>query len=404
MLPSATDLHALLDAHGARAAPWLQQQLGISQPSLSRVVARALLELPDLRRLGHGKSTLYALAAAPATVPVWRVDEQGAEQALGELHALVKAQWAFAPAALGTPTVTDGLPVWVAAMARDYAVQSGQPVPAAATDCVAWLAAGAHDLPGCLGLGHRQQRAPATPDNRQQAAPHRASGLHAERLSDLAVAEYLAASVLRAAQVPVGDCELRPLAAPLAGTATRWAMHWSRDDRVGECGRRARWTLQAAHPGLPAGLAEALQQLPRHSALGPGVAASLHWLVAFAACLGADLQTDQIAVAPAAAAAAHLPVPPWPGLPAPKSLTWRTPPQAKVVQVRGVFPRGYWPTPDGELPAAPLPAPGAAVPRAARTAAERYWRTVAKDVRVSFAFRLLAAANARHLEVRSPSA
>ena len=372
-------------------------------------------------------------------MPVWRVDEQGAEQALGELHALVKAQWAFAPAALGTPTVTDGLPVWVAAMAHDYAVQSGQPVPAAATDCVAWLAAGAHDLPGCLGLGHRQQRAPATPDfplmdeplspphrgelahdrlpcrselardsaggrdNRQQAAPHRASGLHAERLSDLAVAEYLAASVLRAAQVPVGDCELRPLAAPLAGTATRWALHWSRDDRVGEHGRRARWTLQAAHPGLPAGLAAALQQLPRHSALGPGVAAALQWLVAFAVCLGADLQTDQIAVVPAAAAAAHLPVPPWPGLPAPKSLTWRAPPQAKVVQVRGVFPRGYLPTATGELPAAPLPVPSAAVPRAARTAAERYWRTVAKDVRVSFTFRLLAAANARHLEFRPPN-
>jgi hypothetical protein len=224
---------------------------------------------------------------------------------------------------------------------------------------------------------------------------------HAERFSDLAVAEYLAAQLLRAAKVPVGECELLAMPAPegVPASPVRYAVRWQPHDRVGESGRRALWPLAAAQPGLPERIAEALPLLRRRGALGPGVGNALHWLATFAECLGDELQASQLAFAPLGAAAA-LPVPPWPGLPAPKPLDWRAPAQARVAYVRAIFPRCYLPAADGTLPAEALAALPSGLPRAVRAAAERYWRQLAQDTRVSFGFRLLAAANARRLEIR----
>ena len=373
MLPAPEALEELLARHGAQASPWLQRQFGISQPSLSRVVARALVALPALRRFGRGKSTVYALAAAVAPTPVWRITETGERLLLGELHALVCGQWLFAPAGLGTPTLTEGPPPWVAA------------------------------LPGCLEMGGEPSpyRSELARDSRQQAASYSAMEPHAERLSDLAVAEYLAAQLLRAAKVPVGECELLALPAPegVPASPVRYAVRWQPHDRIGETGRRALWPLAAAQPGLPARIAEALPLLRRRGALGPGVGNALHWLATFAECLGDDLQAGQLAFAPLGAAAA-LPVPPWPGLPAPKPLDWRAPAQARVAYVGAIFPRCYLPAADGTMPAEALATLPTGLPRAVRAAAERYWRQLAQDTRVSFSFRLLAAANARRLEIR----
>ena len=385
MLPAPQALEELLARHGAQASPWLQRQFGISQPSLSRVVARAVGELPALRRFGRGKSTVYALAAAAAPTPVWRISEVGERILLGELHALVLGQWLFAPAGLGTPTLTEGPPPWAAA------------------------------LPGCLEMGDKPSpcrselardplpcRSELARDSRQQAASYSAMGPHAERLSDLAVAEYLAAQLLRAAKVPVGECELLAMPAPegVPASPVRYAVRWQPHDRVGESGRRALWPLAAAQPGLPARIAEALPLLRRRGALGPGVGNALHWLATFAQCLGDDLQASQLAFAPLGAAAA-LPVPPWPGLPAPKPLDWRAPAQARVAYVGAIFPRCYLPAADGTLPAEALATLPTGLPRAVRAAAERYWRQLAQDTRISFGFRLLAAANARKLEQRA---
>lgn len=375
MLPPPEALQELLARHGAQASPWLQRQFGISQPSLSRVMARAVGELPALRRFGRGKSTLYALAAGAPPVPVWRISEAGERILLGELHALVLGQWLFAPAGLGTPTLTEGTPPWVAA------------------------------LPSCLEMGGEPSpcRGELARDSRHQAASHSANLPHAERLSDLAVAEYLAAQLLRAAKVPMGDCELTTLPAPegAPSSSVRYAVHWQPYDRVGEQGRRSLWPLAAAQPGLPERIAEALPLLRRRGALGPGVGNALHWLATFAECLGDDLYASQLAFAPIGAAAA-MPVPPWPGLPAPKPLDWRAPPQARVAQVGAIFPRCYLPAADDTLPAEALGALPAGLPRAVRAAADRYWRQLAQDNRVSFGFRLIAAANARKLEFRPP--
>ena len=389
MLPPSEALQELLARHGAQAAPWLQRQFGISQPSLSRVVSRAMGELPALRRFGRGKSTLYALAAAASPLSVWRISEAGERLLLGELHALVLGQWLFAPAGLGTPTLTEGPPPWVAALPSCLAMGS-EPSPCRSDPSTC----GSH----ASSCGSELAR-----DCRQQAASYRATALHAERLSDLAVAEYLAAQLLRAAKVPMGDCELLTVPAPEGAPASpvRFAVHWQPYDRVGEQGRRALWPLAAAQPGLPERITEALPLLRRRGALGPGVGNALHWLAAFAECLGDDLHASQLAFAPSGAAAA-LPVPPWPGLPAPKPLDWRAPPQARVAQVGAIFPRCYLPVADGPLPAEALGTIPAALPRAVRAAAERYWRQLAQDTRVSFGFRLIAAANARRLEIRPP--
>ena len=372
MLPEPEALEELLARHGAQASPWLQRQFGISQPSLSRVVARAVGELPALRRFGRGKSTVYALAGEAAPAPVWRITETGERLLLGELHALVRGQWLFAPAGLGTPTLTEGPPPWMAA------------------------------LPGCLEMGG--EPSPCKSElARDSSGASDSSPLHAERLSDLAVAEYLAAQLLRSAKVPMGNCELLAPPAPEAtpSNPARYTVHWQPHDRVGETGRRALWPLAAAQPGLPERIAEALPLLRRRGALGPGVGNALHWLATFAECLGDDLQASQLAFAPLGLAAT-LPVPPWPGLPAPKPLDWRAPPQARVAHVGAIFPRCYLPAADGTLPAEALATLPTGLPRAVRAAAERYWRQLAQDPRVSFGFRLLAAANARRLETRPP--
>ena len=414
MLPAPEALEELLAHHGAQASPWLQRQFGISQPSLSRVVARALVALPALRRFGRGKSTVYALAAAAAPMPVWRITETGERLLLGELHALVRGQWLFAPAGLGTPTLTEGPPPWVAALPGCLEM-GGEPSPyrsELARDplpCGSELArdsrqqAASYNESTALGAHSLTCGSELARDSRQQAASYSAMGPHAERLSDLAVAEYLAAQLLRAAKVPVGDCELLALPAPegVPASPVRYAVRWQPHDRIVETGRRALWPLAAAQPGLPARIAEALPLLRRRSALGPGVGNALHWLATFAECLGDDLQASQLAFAPLGAAAA-LPVPPWPGLPAPKPLDWRAPPQARVAYVGAIFPRCYLPAADGTLPSEVLAALPAGLPRAVRAAAERYWRQLAQDTRVSFGFRLLAAANARKLEIRPP--
>ena len=360
--PSSEALRAAL-ADGARAAPWLQRHLGISQPSLSRVVAEATACLPELRRFGRGKSTLYALAGrASASIgapdsrltppqPVWFESRDGTRHRLGDLHALVRDEWVFAPAGTGTPGLSKGPPAWLAL-----------------------LRTAGEALPGRFGVGEFVSApvvaagAPATAPRAsiESVPPPAATDAPAirERLQDLAVAAELAVDWLRAANVPVE---------PVDG-----------------------WPLAAVQPGLPARIAEALPQVGRRGSLGAGSLQSLRWLVDFAASLGDALHADHLRFG-VSGAAARLPIPPWPGLPAAQPPAWRPPPQAQVVCVAGLFPRAYLPQADGDLPGQALELGSSGAVRAARHAAERYWRQLAQDGRVSFGFRLIAAGNARRL-------
>ena len=351
-LPSSEALRAAL-VPGARAAPWLQRHFGISQPSLSRVIAAATAVLPELRRFGRGKSTLYGLAGSTPPQAVWFEAPAAPRQALGELHALVADEWVFAPAGVGTPGLSKGPPLWLEVLQREGAHLPGRFGVGAFITSV-----DEPTLPVAPAAGLPLMVAAGSADSTSDSPAIR------ERLQDLGVAAALAVDWLRSAKVPVDA---------MAG-----------------------WPLAAVQPRLPPRIADALPLVARRGAVGAATLQSLRWLVDFAACLGDELHAGQLRFQ-ASGAAARLPVPPWPGLPAALPPSWRPAPQAQVAWVGGLFPRAYLPTRSGELPTQALEMSSTGAVRTARHAAERYWRQLAQDTRVSFGFRLIAAANARRL-------
>lgn len=95
----AERLEALLRQRGALLARVLAPALGITQPTLSRLLA--LME-PRVVRIGRARATRYALAheiaRAGSRWPLYRIDADGRPQALGELRALHRDEFHLAPA------------------------------------------------------------------------------------------------------------------------------------------------------------------------------------------------------------------------------------------------------------------------------------------------------------------
>lgn len=96
-----TRLFSLLGS-GAKTSRDIQSALGVSQPTASRVVASLSSRV---RRLGRGRSTLYALPrevrGCGSDFPVFRVDENGDYERLGVLAALRGGQYWWEPAGGG---------------------------------------------------------------------------------------------------------------------------------------------------------------------------------------------------------------------------------------------------------------------------------------------------------------
>jgi hypothetical protein len=82
-------LEALLARSGPLPAAVLGRELGLSQPSISRLLAEAG---DRIVRLGRARATRYALAhsigRAGSPWPLYRIDAQARAERLGELHAL----------------------------------------------------------------------------------------------------------------------------------------------------------------------------------------------------------------------------------------------------------------------------------------------------------------------------
>lgn len=152
-------------SRGPQSSRALQQQLGLSQPTVSRVLA-ALGD--ELVRLGAGRSSFYSLRDSwpeLPRLPLRRVCEAGRLHELGELLPLRPAGFAVAGAD-GTVRTSDGLPWWLAdlrpqgflgrAFAQRHAAVLGLP-----TDLNAWsdrqvlraLAAQGPDAVGNLLVG-----------------------------------------------------------------------------------------------------------------------------------------------------------------------------------------------------------------------------------------------------------
>ena len=93
MKPNEQALRSLLAQQGTLSSAVIQQALGISQPSASRLLA-ALGD--EIVTVGAARSRRYALGAAIHSLsphqPLWRVDEGAQVQRLGQLNFLARAQ------------------------------------------------------------------------------------------------------------------------------------------------------------------------------------------------------------------------------------------------------------------------------------------------------------------------
>jgi DNA-binding transcriptional ArsR family regulator len=80
---------------GILTAKELASSLGVSQPTISRLLARA--EGHRILRLGHGRRSRYAatrdLLTLGSSWPLYEIDKEGRAQSVGQLHALVARQW-----------------------------------------------------------------------------------------------------------------------------------------------------------------------------------------------------------------------------------------------------------------------------------------------------------------------
>ncbi|MEO5624585.1 MAG: type II toxin-antitoxin system HipA family toxin YjjJ [Dokdonella sp.] len=88
-------LQTLLRIRGAQPAVAIATELGISQPTVSR-----LLSDPRIVHIGRARASRYALmreiARAGSHWPLYRIDADGKPQTLGQLHALQRDEYYFA--------------------------------------------------------------------------------------------------------------------------------------------------------------------------------------------------------------------------------------------------------------------------------------------------------------------
>ncbi len=83
-----------LGTHGPQGAAALRKALGVSGATLSRMVKK---EEGAILRLGRARATRYALRrkcpGLPASLPIYKIDENGAAKKAGELTPVVPGSW-----------------------------------------------------------------------------------------------------------------------------------------------------------------------------------------------------------------------------------------------------------------------------------------------------------------------
>jgi HipA-like C-terminal domain len=99
---------------GVKSGVDLQRELGASQPTMSRAITGLGTQI---RRIGNGRSTRYGLPRALPNIgsswPVFSVSERGRPNSIGRLHALARDQYWFDASHAPYNKVSDGLPIFL---------------------------------------------------------------------------------------------------------------------------------------------------------------------------------------------------------------------------------------------------------------------------------------------------
>ena len=436
MAPNETALLTQL-SEGPLTSSELQQRLGLSQPTVSRLIRNAG---HDIARIGRGRATRYVRAATifdtqRTSLPLFNVDPQGMIKEQGRLHALWNGGYLLRPSGdafwllgLGGQGLFESLPYFLhdlrpsgflgRQLARRLADEWGVPQdPRAWTDrqIGQYLVRRGDDLPGNLLLGdaaaaraNRRTDQPAVVD-RARAYPELAlRALREEEPGSSAAGEQpkFTAYVEGTGHVivkfsPLTDnpdarrwrdllyaecCALRALGEhglPAAETAVhehggRVFLESKRFDRVGQRGRLPALSLSmvdAEFAGEPLTWTAAARVLHGSRLLDAGALQEIAWLETFGHWIGnTDMHLGNLALAPERR-------------------------QFRLLPAYDMLPMAYAPR-RGELPSVTLRPPiqtadNAAVWQATRDAARGFWTRLAGDERVSAAFRAICAHNAQ---------
>lgn len=430
----------LLDelARGPTSAKNLQRVLGISQPTVSRLLRRVSREVV---RLGRGRSTRYAHAAHlfgtdRTALPLFRVDRDGTVREIGSLHGLFGGAYYLGGAdpefwLLGCEGhgLHESLPYFLydlrpagfmgRQLARSLAAEWGFPPDPRSWDDThigQYLLRRGHDVPGCILLGEAAaQRANnhqyATVVSREREYPDRAlRALRDEDVGSSAAGEQpkFTAFVEDAGHVIVkfstnADTDesrrwrdlllaeahaLRCVsdAGIAAATTTAYAFQDSvflesrRFDRVGLRGRLPALSLTVIDlefAGQPATWTAAARELHSQGLLDDASCSNVKWLETFGHWIGnTDMHHGNLSLTPEEG-------------------------RFRLLPAYDMLPMCYVPR-RGELPTVDLRPPirlagGDAIWHDTKAAARRFWQRIADDERVSLAFRRIARANAANL-------
>ena len=413
-------LLALLQRQGPLSSAAVQRELGISRPTLSRLMRETDGEI---LRLGQTRRVRYAaprrIEGLPAYIPVARVDENGRAHIHAHIRPLEPEEWAWESES-GELRIGTGLPREVADLWPAGCWDSrlnGNMATDTETGRLTWMIEQGHDLPGNLVVGDQalaqfMQLDPAArtldelPAMASQADAGEVVGAPlggqwpkftawmenhhilvkyarlddtpaGQRRADLLVAEVLALETLQREG--------------MAGTPARlidrdgWRfLALARFDRVGRLGRRGVIRLSAlSGKGIdPADWSQSARALQRSARLSSDDARTILWRETFAALIanndrhGDNLaffnrEDEQLTLAPA----------------------FDMLPMAAAPNERDEVPE--------QLPAPPLPAGGELdIWRDCARAAADYWQRLANEQRVSFDFRKLAAAQGKAIAER----
>jgi hypothetical protein len=408
---------------GVLHASELRERLGVSPATLMRMVREGG---PEIRRIGRGRATQYALRQTwpnldSSRFPVFRVDESGTAVSAGELMTLAAHQTVWMPGG----TILDGLPVDVmdarpaGFLGRCFAaVHADLRLPPRLTDwsdhhILLAMSRRGEDLPGNVILGDesfarwqalenvsRTRRdypalAEATMaghppgssaggerpkfgilvDGRHMlvkfAARGNAGDVVARRWCDLLILEGLALDVVRSHGVAAARAQI-------VETPSHWFLESERFDREGVRGRIGVLSLAAVHDDLADSWARAAVSLREAGRLSEEDARRLRWLDAFGALIGNTDRHQYNVVFFAGAARLRL-----------------APAFDQVSML-------YAPTADGQVPPRAFTVPNATadtldVREDARNAARDFWATGSHDARLSDDARSFCASNAQLL-------